>query len=198
MMHDKQADKQAGKQAMRRRLLAARKAHHAQHAAQAADALLAQLPHLDIPPTHHIALYLPMGSEIDVLPLLERLHESGHRLCLPVCLADNQPVLFRAYAPGDRLQPDAMNIDAPIETAEEIQPDIIMLPLLGFDRQGGRLGRGGGYYDRTLAAIRAQRTVRAWGIAYDMQMVDKCPVEPHDQTLDAVLTDKAAYRFKWT
>ena len=197
-MHDKQADKQAGKQAMRRRLLAARKAHHAQHAAQAADALLAQLPHLDISPTNRIALYLPMGSEINVLPLIERLHESGHPLCLPLCLADNQPVLFRAYAPGDRLQPDAMNIDAPIEAAEEIQPDIIMLPLLGFDRQGGRLGRGGGYYDRTLAAIRAQRPVRACGIAYDMQMVDKCPVEPHDQTLDAVLTDKAAYRFKWT
>ena len=89
-----------------------------------------------------------------------------------------------------------MGIDAPVNAAETVQPDVVLVPLLGFDLSGMRLGRGGGYYDRTLAELRARRDILACGVAFHMQMVDKCPSAPHDQALDAVLTEDGLTRFE--
>lgn len=184
------------KQILRDRLIAARKTHFAAHGAAAALDLAKHVKMLDLPAAGIIAAYLPMGSEIDVRPLMARLVEQGHTLCLPVCLAPQAPVIFRRYAPGDKIAPDAMGIDAPLDAAQRVQPDIVLLPLLGFDASGMRLGRGGGYYDRTLAALRDGRDVMACGIAFAMQEVDKCPSAPHDQALDAVLTESGLTRFE--
>ena len=187
------------KQTLRDRLIAARKNHFAAHGKAAARDLAAHAPALDLPPESLIAAYLPMGSEMDVRPLMAALIEHGHRLCLPVCLEPHAPVIFRRYAMGDALAADAMAIDAPLSEAETVQPDIMLLPLLGFDVSGMRLGRGGGYYDRTLAALReTRRDMTACGVAFAMQEVDKCPSAPHDQALDAVLTENGLTRFERT
>ena len=204
-------NKSEEKQLLRDRLLAARKTHHATYGATAARQLAAHAQaieaaialaieevalHGDIGAGAIIAAYLPIGSEIDIKPLTAALAAQGHDIALPVCLAKSEPVIFRRYKQGDKLAPDAMNILAPTQDAETLVPHIVLLPLLGFDRDGMRLGRGGGYYDRTLAALRAHGKSRAFGIAYDMQMVDKCPPGPHDQAVDAVITERAIYRFE--
>lgn len=200
-------NKSEEKQLLRDRLLAARKTHHATYGATAARQLAAHAPAItpaieevalesDIGAAAIIAVYLPIGSEIDIKPLTAALAAQGHDIALPVCLTKSEPVIFRRYKQGDKLAPDAMNILAPTQDAETLVPHIVLLPLLGFDRDGMRLGRGGGYYDRTLAALRAHGESRAFGIAYDMQMVDKCPTGPHDQAVDAVITERAIYRFE--
>ena len=191
-MHDKQT--------LRDELIAARKAHHAAHGAKAAQALVARLDDLAPAPQSRIGLYLPVGSEMDCRPLMRALDEAGHGLCLPVCTEADAALAFRAYAPGDVLFEDALGMAAPPASAAPCHPDMMLLPLIGFDASGMRLGRGGGYYDRTLAAWRtdpafAQKQVVSCGVAYDMQMVDKCPAAPHDQALDAVITETTFYRF---
>lgn len=184
------------KQLLRDRLIVARKAHFAVHGVAAALDLARHAPALEVSPESLIAAYLPMGSEMDLRPLMETLVKRGHKLCLPVCLAEDAPVIFRHYAMGDTLAADAMGIDAPVNAAETVQPDVVLVPLLGFDTSGMRLGRGGGYYDRTLAELRARRDILACGVAFHMQMVDKCPSAPHDQALDAVLTEDGLTQFE--
>jgi 5-formyltetrahydrofolate cyclo-ligase len=138
------------------------------------------------------ALYRASGSEIDPRPLGEALLALGWTLALPASEAVDQPVVFRAWKPGDRLAPDVVGIAAPLASAAELKPDIIVCPLIAFDRAGGRLGQGGGYYDRTIEQARALGR-RPWvvGLGFSIQEVAHVPVEPHDQRLDAILTEKA-------
>ena len=134
--------------------------------------------------------YRPRGGEIDPRPLMKRLAEAGAMLALPVAFARDEALEFRAYAPGDRLEPDACNIAAPTAEALVVRPDLVITPLLAFDRFGGRIGQGGGHYDRTLAALRAEGPVFVLGLAYAGQQAARIPVEDHDQRLDAILTEK--------
>jgi 5-formyltetrahydrofolate cyclo-ligase len=138
------------------------------------------------------AIYRASGSEIDPRPLAEALLALGWSLALPSSDAVDEPVAFRAWKPGDRLAPDVVGIAAPLASAAELKPDIIVCPLIAFDRAGGRLGQGGGYYDRTIERARASDR-RPWvvGLAFSLQEVARVPVEPHDQRLDAILTEKA-------
>ena len=123
--------------------------------------------------------------------LAEALAGLNWRLALPCSERLDAPVVFRAWKPGDPLVPDAVGIQAPQPTAEPLDPDIIVAPLLGFDRAGGRLGQGGGYYDRTLAEHRRRPDAPAFvGLAFSIQEVGHVPVEPHDQRLDGILTEK--------
>ncbi len=98
--------------------------------------------------------------------------------------------MFRAFVPGQALETDAFGLPAPPADAEPRVPELVITPLLGFDRRGGRLGQGAGCYDRTLAALRAQGPVFALGLAYAAQETGAAPCEPHDQLLDAILTEK--------
>jgi 5-formyltetrahydrofolate cyclo-ligase len=134
--------------------------------------------------------YRPRGGEIDPRPLMKRLAQSGVVLTLPVAFERDSPLAFRAYAFGDRLEPDAYNIAAPTAEAAVLRPDLVIVPLLAFDRRGGRMGQGGGHYDRTLEALRSEAPVFALGLAYAGQEVGETPREPHDQALDAILTEK--------
>jgi 5-formyltetrahydrofolate cyclo-ligase len=89
-----------------------------------------------------------------------------------------------------------MNVPEPAASAKERRPDLLIVPLLAFDNDGYRLGYGAGYYDRYLSEHRAKRTIRAIGIAYAGQHVDKLPHEPHDEPLDAVVTEERVWRFE--
>jgi 5-formyltetrahydrofolate cyclo-ligase len=98
--------------------------------------------------------------------------------------------VFRNWNPGDRLAPDAVGISSPLASAGEISPNLVIVPLIAFDRSGARLGQGGGYYDRTHAVLRAGKTPPpAIGLAFAGQEVEAIPREDHDQKLDGVLTE---------
>lgn len=159
-------------------------------AAQAAQALIetAREAGLLMAGGSVMAGYWPVGDEIDPRPLMQACHEAGHVLCLPVTGGAEEALHFRRYTPGDRLAPDMAGVKAPLADAPVLRPEIILLPLLAFDADGVRLGQGGGHYDRTLAALSAQATLRAIGLAFDFQQLDKCPRAPHDQVLNDVLT----------
>lgn len=136
-----------------------------------------------------IAGYWPTQDECDPRPLMTALVAQGHRLCLPTIINKNQPLEFRAYAPGDSLMMGQYAIPAPSTNAAKMMPDVVLVPLLAFDAAGQRLGYGGGYYDRTLLALRAQQKIMAIGIAYACQELFHLPAHDGDQRLDAVVTE---------
>jgi 5-formyltetrahydrofolate cyclo-ligase len=141
-----------------------------------------------------VAGYAAIGSEADPFPLMAALAGQGHPLCLP--RTEGNEIVFRAWKPGDPLVVGRMNIPEPDAKAHERRPDLLLVPLLAFDRQGYRLGYGAGYYDGYLSAHRAKRTIRAVGIAFAGQAVDELPREPHDEPLDAVVTEERVIRFE--
>jgi len=135
-----------------------------------------------------VAGFSPIGAEIDPRPLLDRLAREGVGLCLPVLQAKGEALRFRRWQAGDPLRDGVWGIAEPLPTAPETEPDVMLVPLLAFDAAGRRLGYGGGYYDRTLRALRARRTLAAVGLAFDEQEVDAVPGLDYDERLDWVLT----------
>ena len=147
-----------------------------------AEALLA---HHTPAPGVIIAGYWPMGDEMDPHPLMLALAAGGHALALPVTPPRGQPLTFRAWAPGAALRAGPMGISEPI-SGDELRPDILLVPLLAFDRAGRRLGYGGGYYDRTLAALPGAKAI---GIAYAGQEMPEVPAGPQDFRLPLIATE---------
>ena len=141
----------------------------------------------DLPSGDIVAVYRAIGSEIDADALSMALAKQGRQLCLPVVIERDAPMIFRRWSPGEPLELDAAGVPAPLPLAETVAPDLILTPLLAFDATGGRLGQGGGYYDRTFAA---RPDVVRVGFAYAGQQVADLPVEPHDIRLDGVLTER--------
>jgi len=139
-----------------------------------------------LPPGPIVAVYRAIGSELDVDALSRALIEAGRELCLPVVIERDAPMVFRRWSPGEPLELDEAGVPAPFPLAAVVEPDLILTPLLAFDDRGGRLGQGGGYYDRTFAA---RPGVARIGFAYAGQRVDHLPVEPHDIRLHGVLTE---------
>jgi 5-formyltetrahydrofolate cyclo-ligase len=129
--------------------------------------------------------FWPMGQEIDIRPLLFALHARGHIIVLPVTPKRGNPLSFRAWRPGDAMVAERFGTMRP--TGEEISPDFVLVPLLAFDRRGGRLGYGAGFYDRTLTGLSRRF---ALGCAYAAQEVAEVPMGPGDVRLDAVATDR--------
>ena len=142
------------------------------------------------PSTGVVAGYWPMGDEMDVRPLLSALAERGLALALPVVVGPDRPLIFRAWAPGEALEAGPHGTCHPMGHAPEVRPALVLVPLLGFDRAGRRLGYGGGYYDRTLSALRGQGGVTALGVAFAAQEIEDLPAESHDQRLDGVMTEQ--------
>jgi 5-formyltetrahydrofolate cyclo-ligase len=137
--------------------------------------------------------FIPYKSEITTVPLMNRLRRNGWQTCLPVVIAPEQPLVFRAWAPGDPLVPGVWDIPVPLEAAPEVLPDVLLVPMLAFDARGYRLGYGGGFYDRTLEKLRALKKVVAIGVAYHAQMVDEVPIGPYDAPLDYVMTERESF-----
>jgi 5-formyltetrahydrofolate cyclo-ligase len=143
-----------------------------------------------------VSLFLPIGTEIDTRPLAERLRNRGHVVALPVMQARSAPLLFRAWAPGSPLVERKWGIREPADDAPVVTPRVLFVPLLAFDRQGFRLGYGGGFYDRTLARLRAEPELpTAIGLGFDCQRVDAVPHLDYDQRLDLVLTESGLQTF---
>ncbi len=128
--------------------------------------------------------------EMDLSVLMQALASRGHKLCLPVLTEKYHPLIFRLYAPGDPLEKKTWGLQEPLASAPEVTPDILLTPLVAFDRQGRRLGYGAGYYDATLSALRAQGKVLAIGFAHALQEVPAVPVGPRDEFLDAIVTEE--------
>jgi len=139
-----------------------------------------------LPAGDMVALYRAMGSELDTDALAMALHQAGRRLCLPVVIERDAAMIFRRWAPGEPLELDAAGCPAPLPLSEIVTPDLILTPLLAFDAHGGRLGQGGGYYDRTFAVLPGAARV---GFAYAGQEVERLSLEPHDMRLHGVLTE---------
>ncbi|MBV0893013.1 5-formyltetrahydrofolate cyclo-ligase [Paracoccus sp. Z118] len=138
-----------------------------------------------------LAGYWPMRGEADPRPAMAA-HDGP--LCLPVVVAPATPLIFRRFA--DELEPGAFGTSHPPETAELMVPQVLIVPLVGFDRQGHRLGYGGGFYDRTLAQLRAGGgRVVAIGLAWAGQELAGIPAEPTDERLEAIVTDAETLKF---
>ncbi len=171
----------------RRRLRAARRAVDAPQRELLDRGIASGLERLDaIRRAGCIAVYWPLPGEPDLRPWYERLAERGVALALPVVVERDSPVEFRRWLHGRALSRDTLNIPAPVDAALA-RPDIIVAPCLGFDAAGYRLGNGGGYYDRTLAAIESRPPVV--GVGYNRAALPTIHPQDYDVPMDAIVTE---------
>jgi 5-formyltetrahydrofolate cyclo-ligase len=136
-----------------------------------------------------VSAYYAIRSEPATLPLLEGLSREGFATALPVTGKRGTPLVFRQWRPGAPTLEGKMAIREPLPDAPEVLPDLLFVPLAAFDRAGNRIGYGAGFYDLTLAKLRAVKPVCAVGIAYACQALPEVPHEDHDEPLDYVLTE---------
>lgn len=184
------------KKLLRQSALATRSKTHLSDNGMAARKIAAQvimLPELD--EVRNIAGYMPIESELDCFTILKTLHAAQFLLCLPTIIAPEAPLEFRSWDMRTILN------DGPFGTKQsseqEVVPEVLLVPLVAFDENGERLGYGGGYYDRTLQALRRENSdVIAIGIAYENQKLARVPTEDYDQPLNMVVTEKSTYRFE--
>lgn len=181
------------KAAVRRVAFERRRAAHAAGAGAAGQAAAGFLAAGFAAEARVVAGYRPIRTEIDPTPLMAALHEEGLRLCVPVIEGEGLPLAFRAWAPDAAMEAGAFGAEVPA-AGEWLEPDLLIVPLLAFDSGLWRLGYGGGFYDRTLARLRARGVVRAVGLAYAAQEMDGLPREATDQRLDAVVTERGVLR----
>jgi 5-formyltetrahydrofolate cyclo-ligase len=134
--------------------------------------------------------FMPLKSELNPIPLMRKLAEAGARLALPAIAGRGKPLIMRAYAFGDELVRGQWGIREPKPEAAEVAPDILLVPLAAFDRAGHRIGYGAGYYDMTIAALRAKKKITAVGLAFAAQEISEVPATPRDEALDVVLTER--------
>lgn len=144
-----------------------------------------------------VSAFWPVRDEIDVRPLLFALHERGHVCGLPVIVAKRAPLVFKRWDPHKPLAEGRWGIPVPPAEAEEVIPELMLVPLLAFDATGNRIGYGAGFYDRTIALLRGRpgRRPLAVGVAYAAQQVDRVPCDESDERLDWVVTERQAIRF---
>ena len=135
-----------------------------------------------------VAGYLPIRSEIDPRPAMLALAGLGYRVCVPVIEGRGRPLAFRAWTPGAATERGPFGVEMPV-AGELVEPDVLLVPMLAFDARGHRLGYGGGFYDRTIGALRARREVQALGFAYAAQELPAVPDGETDMRLDAIVTE---------
>jgi len=138
----------------------------------------------------NVSAFWPIKTEINVVPLMDKLAEAEANLCLPVAPDRFGDVEFRRYDKGTAMTEDAWGIPGPDFESEVLVPDVMLVPLLGFDGNGGRIGYGAGIYDRVIKRFREQGEVVVVGIAYAAQEVARVPMTNGDQMLDWVITEK--------
>jgi len=175
---------------LRRSAIARRDALPADARQAAAEAIAERRFPLPLAPGVIVSGFMSLGNEINPLPLMRKLAEEGARLALPVVAGRGEALVMRAWSFGAPLAAGVWGIREPTPEAAEVEPDILLVPLLAFDRTGHRLGYGGGYYDRTIAQLRARKSVVALGLGYSAQEVPNVPVTPRDARLDLVLTER--------
>jgi 5-formyltetrahydrofolate cyclo-ligase len=185
----------AAKKVLRERMRAWRASLSQQAVVRAADAVAAHgLAFLQPKPAAVVSGFASLPDEFRLWPLMRALSAQGYRLALPVMQGKGNPLIFRAWAPGDVMDSGVWGIAEPKADKAMLEPDILLVPLLAFDAEGRRLGYGGGFYDRTLHGLRARKPVVAVGIAFDEQRVDAVPHLDYDERLDWVLTPSGPIR----
>lgn len=143
-----------------------------------------------------VSLYFPMGSELDTLPIAQKLWEKGIKTVLPVIQGKASPLLFAEWTKETALKSSAFGTQEP-DNSDYTEPDILLIPLLAFDQVGNRMGQGQGHYDATLKNLRTKKDVLAIGVAYSQQaVIFALPTEPHDQKLDMVITEQRVFDFR--
>lgn len=183
---------------LRREALARRDALSPDLRAQAAETVASRGLPVAIPPGTIVSAYSPMKSELNPVPLMRRLADAGAQLALPVVQGRGQPLVMRAWSFGAPLVAGVWGIREPGPDAPEVFPDIMLVPLAAFDRRGHRIGYGAGYYDMTIARIRAMKPVTAIGLAFAAQQIEAVPDTPFDARLDLVLTEREAIDLRST
>lgn len=141
-----------------------------------------------------ISGYMPMRTEIAPIAAMTVMHGQGRRVCVPVVTGNAQPLEFREWTPDGEMVEGAFGAMIPVGT-QVLEPEVVITPLLTWDRQGYRLGYGGGFYDRTFELLRSKRPTIGVGFAYAAQEVPGVPHESTDQRLDALVTEKEIHFF---
>ena len=188
-------DSSTGKADCRRILRAARKSLSDDQQQSAAQELLLRLDQLpDLTQFNRIAAYWAADGELSCTAVIQHLQQQGTEVLLPV-IQDDKSLKFARYDSEDRLQPNRYGIPEPcIKDGKEQIPDGILMPLVGVDRKGHRLGMGGGFYDRTLARLQQQgHRPTLIGMAHDCQVCESLPVDDWDMRVDWVWTPSGAF-----
>lgn len=141
-----------------------------------------------IPALETVSGYWPIRTEIDPRPAMKALYSIGVQICLPVVIGAGEVLEFRLWEPNTPMIESSFGVMVPKERAL-VEPEALIVPLLAFDQEGHRLGYGGGFYDRTLKALREKRRTYGVGFAYSAQLMDHVPNGPHDQHLDVIVTE---------
>ena len=181
---------------LRREATARRDALPAEERKAAAETIATRKFPLTIAPATIVSGFMPLKSEINPLPLMQKLAQSCAHLALPAIAGRGKPLIMRAWLWGEALGRGQWDIREPKPEAAAVEPDILLVPLLAFDRAGHRVGYGAGYYDMTINRLRARKPVTAIGIAFAAQEVPAVPATPRDARLDLVLTECEVIEFK--
>jgi 5-formyltetrahydrofolate cyclo-ligase len=184
------------KVAIRREAMARRDALTADLRKAAADTIAAREFPLAITKGIVVSGFMPMKTEINPLPLMKKLAKAGATLALPVVAGRGKPLIMRAWRWGEELASGVWGLREPKPEAPDVEPDILLVPLLAFDRAGHRIGYGAGYYDMTIAALRARKAVTAIGLAFADQEIAAVPATARDERLDLVLTEREVIESK--
>ena len=181
---------------LRREAVARRDALPAEARKAAAEAIAAREFPLTVALGTIVSGFMPMRSEISPLPLMQKLAKTGAQLALPKIAGRGKPLLMRAWQWGALLDAGQWGIREPKADAPEMEPDIVLVPLLAFDRAGHRIGYGAGYYDMTIVGLRARKAIATIGLAFAAQEIAAVPATPHDARLDLVLTEHEVIDFR--
>ena len=187
-------EKDAFRALARARRRAARQGAPADAAERLADRFEGAMAEMGLDRPSTVSGFWPLKDEIDLRPLLDRLHGQGWTCALPVVTGRDRPLVFREWSPGDGLEEGGFATRHPRRSQPEITPHVVLVPLLAFDVRGFRVGYGGGYYDRTLEALRRAGPVIAAGAAFAGQQMDDVPHGQYDQPLDWVVTEAMAMK----
>jgi 5-formyltetrahydrofolate cyclo-ligase len=153
--------------------------------------------YIKLKPQDVVAGYYPIGSEINILPILEKLSTQGHKTLLPVVELSDSSLSFYPWVQGESVEVSqyASKILEPVNRDKNITPSVVVSPLIACDIQGNRIGSGKGIYDRYISHLRALKIpVLYIGMCYDFQLLESIPSESHDQKLDVIITDKRLIR----
>jgi 5-formyltetrahydrofolate cyclo-ligase len=186
----------ASKQEIRGRALARRAALRdavAELSRRLAERFVASIP---LPSAAVVSAYVAIGDEADPTPLLKLLRDKGHKIVLPRVTGRGRALDFHVWDMGATLVPGGFGLSEPSAEWPKIDPDVLVVPLLAFDASGYRIGYGAGFYDRTLAKLRASRNVTAVGFAFAEQEFAPLPHDDKDERLDWIVTQHCAGRFE--
>ncbi len=151
------------------------------------------LKNVPLQPDAVVASYVAIRDEMDPSALDDALRARGHKIALPIIIGEKKSLIFRVYEKGDRLLANPWGVFEPASSATGIEPDVLLIPVLAFDKKRNRLGYGGGYYDRTIKTLRAKKPLLTVGLAYSYQEVAEIPVGINDVPLDTIVTELDAF-----